>query len=78
MSDPTRGGFVRKKRSTQADTTAPVMSQEDSLAIEAYGNRGAALRKSLKAVGESQADSTMLQKGVARVKRFFSSDDKED
>lgn len=70
MSDPTRGGYVRKKRSTQDST--PAMSAEDSLMVEAYGPRAAALRKTAATMGEGLAKADSAETGViAKVKSFF-------
>jgi len=49
--------------------------EEDSLMKEAYGERGAALRKTAKVIGEAEAkmdsDSTLVQKAKARIKKIF-------
>jgi hypothetical protein len=46
MSDPTHGG---KKK--------PPMSEEDSLAVEAYGTQGAAMRKAAAKLAEGEQKS---------------------
>lgn len=78
MSDPTRGGYTRKRRSTQDSTqqstnpSGPVMSPEDSLAVEAYGDRGAAFRKTAAKMGEGLEKKDEAEQGVvAKVKSFL-------
>lgn len=67
MSDPT-GGSSRDRHRANADRRLgkPAMSEEDSLAVEAYGSRGAAMRKTMgkMAEGEQKAESV-----VTKVKR---------
>lgn len=81
MSDPIRGGYVRKNRSTQDTTRTPQrtpMTAEDSLMVEAYGNRGAAFRKTAKAFGEGMEKKDEAESGViAKIKSFFGRDKKE-
>lgn len=58
----------------------PQPTADDSLAVEAYGPRGAAMRKTAATMGEgmsrmkprkARADSTVAQKAGARIKRFL-------
>lgn len=77
MADPTNGGSSRARHRANADRRlgkAP-MTADDSLMVEAYGTKGAAMRKTAAVFGEavekSDSDSTLVQKGVARVKKLF-------
>lgn len=58
----------------------PKPTADDSLAVEAYGPRGAAMRKTAATMGEgmsrmkpkkARGDSTVAQKAGARIKRFL-------
>ena len=58
----------------------PKPTADDSLAVEAYGPRGAAMRKTAATMGEgmsrmrpkkARGDSTVVQKAGARIKRFL-------
>ena len=77
MSDPTRGASYNRHRSNADRRLGKPMTGEDSLMVEAYGPKGAALRKTAATLTESldpnrtAPDSTMMQKGVARVKKLF-------
>ena len=72
MSDPTRGSSGARHRAN-ADRRLGKPTAEDSLMVEAYGTRGAAMRKTAGKMGEglAKADSTLRQKTVARVKKLF-------
>lgn len=62
------GGRSRAQRQASDTTRArkkPAMSETDSLRREAYGPQGAALRRMAATAG---SDSTIVEKGVARVK----------
>lgn len=72
MSDPTSGGRHRANADRRLGKTP--MSEDDSLAVEAYGPRGAALRKTLATGANAMAatpDSTVGQKVKSRVKKLF-------
>lgn len=85
MSDPigARSHAQARKDKSRAridNMGARVLSEEDELMREAYGPKGAAMRKTARTVNtalnvkQTEQDSTMLQKGVARVKRIFGRD----
>lgn len=88
MSDPTgpqsRAQARKDKSRSRIDNMGakPALSEEDQLMNEAYGPRGAAMRKTARVmnnslnVAQTEQDSTVLQKGVARVKRIFKGDGK--
>lgn len=57
---------------------APKATADDSLMVEAYGPRGAAMRKTAATMGQSMSrpkraagDSTGVQKAAGRIKRFL-------
>jgi hypothetical protein len=71
MSDPTGGygrtGGPKKSRGSGSQIpSTPAMSEDDSLAVEAYGARGAALKKTLAtaSTGTQAPDSTGPQRMV--------------
>lgn len=78
MSDPT-GGSSRERGRVRNDARKAQyeMTADDSLEVEAYGARGAAMRRTAATVGEavakSDADSSFVDKVKARVKKVLGS-----
>jgi hypothetical protein len=74
MSDPTGGygntGGPKKDRGHQRHQ----MSEDDSLAVEAYGARGAALRKTVATASEAIETPGPLTKAVRAVKHAMGMD----
>lgn len=78
MSDPTGGSSREKGRARNDSRKAHYeRTEEDELMVEAYGERGAAARKTAATIGEAVAkadsDSSFVDKVKARVKKALGS-----
>lgn len=65
-------GGTKKERANQLKMT-PADSAEAELMVEAYGTRGAAMRKTAATMGEglAKADSTMKTSVIDKLKHYF-------
>jgi hypothetical protein len=68
VSDPTGGSRARHRANADKRLGKPQLSEADSLAVEAYGPKGAAMRKTAGKMSEGvqKAEST-----GSKIKKFF-------
>ena len=69
MSDPTGGSRARHRANADKRLgKTPAMTPEDSLAVEAYGPRGAAMRKT---AGKLSEGVQKAESAGSKIKKFF-------
>jgi len=72
MSDPTGGSRDRHRANADRRLGKSQMTEEDSLNVEAYGARGAAMRKTMGKMAEGEQKAETSSSGiVSKVKKFF-------